>query len=356
MTSGSLDTVADVATIVHRGRRASPTAEAFGDGRVSLTFCDALRAYDRWPAPDVIVSDGPYGLRSFPGDPPGIDRLVDVYRPHVLAWSRHAKPSTTLWFWCSEIGWATVHPLLELGGWQYVRACVWDKGPGHVAGNANSKTLRQVPAVTELCVQYVRRVMLPLSGTGELLPMKEWLRAEWQRTGLPLSRTNEAAGVANAATRKWFSACHLWYAPPGEAVERLAAHANANGDPEGRPYFSIDSVDSTTAEAWDAQRPTFHCPPDRHNVWHQPAVRGAERVKVGGKTAHMNQKPLSLIRDTIAWTTDRDARNVVWEPFAGTATALVAALLGGRRGYGAEIHEPFFRVALERLHRAEADL
>ncbi len=313
--------------------------------------------YESWPRANVIISDGPYGLRSFPGDPAGVSALVEMYRPHVMAWSQYSKPSTTLWFWCSEIGWATVHPLLELAGWQYVRACVWDKGAGHVAGNANSKTLRQLPAVTELCVQYVRNVHLPLGGeSAESLPMKDWLRAEWRRSGLPLSLTNEAAGVANAATRKWFTSCHLWYAPPGRALARLAEYANTHGLPEGRPYFSLDGRMSASAENWDALRPVFNCPPDRHNVWHTPAVRGAERVKVNGKTAHMNQKPLALVRDTILWTTDRDHANVVWEPFAGTGTALAAALLTGRRAYGAEISGSFFEVAVRRLRSAEADL
>lgn len=326
----------------------------FAGGDVSLCLGDAQANYARWPAPKVIVSDGPYGLRSFPGDPAGVSGLVDAYRPHVLGWSERSLPSTTLWFWCSEIGWATVHPLLELAGWQYVRACVWDKGAGHVAGNANSRTLRQLPAVTELCVQYVRLVTLALGGSGEMLPMKEWLRAEWRRSGLPLTRTNEAAGVANAATRKWFTACHLWYPPPGDALARLARYANRHGSAQGRPYFCIDGERSATAEEWDSLRPTFHCPPDRHNVWHVPAVRGAERIRVEGRTAHMNQKPLGLSRDMIRWASDEG--DVVWEPFAGTGTALAAAMLTGRRAFGAEIHEPFYRVAVERLKAAEADL
>ena len=326
--------------------------ESFAEDRLRLHLGDALDFYEEWPKPDVIVSDGPYGLRSFPGDPPTPAPLTGFYEPHVRAWARHAKPSTTLWFWCSEVGWATVHPLLERAGWQYVRACVWDKGPGHVAGNANSKTLRQLPAVTELCVQYVRRISLPLGDTGEHVPMKEWLRREWTRTRLPFRLTNEAAGVLNAATRKWFTACHLWYAPGGEALERIAAYANQHGDARGRPYFSLDGRRKLTARAWDRLRPTFHCPPDVHNVWRHPALRGDERLRLNGKTAHVNQKPLALVRNTIRWSSNPG--NVVWEPFAGTATALVGAVLAKRRGYGAEIHEQFFEVAVERLRASEA--
>jgi hypothetical protein len=33
-----------------------------------------------------------YGLRSYPGDLPTPDALVEWYRPHVLAWAERAKP------------------------------------------------------------------------------------------------------------------------------------------------------------------------------------------------------------------------------------------------------------------------
>lgn len=324
-----------------------PGSGADGRGTAEVALGDALDFYASWPAPKVIVSDGPYGLRSFPGDPPTVAPLVDLYRRHVEAWTRHALPSTTLWFWCSELGWATVHHLLDLAGWQYVRASIWDKGSGHVAGNANSHTLRQLPAVTEVCVQYVRRVDLPLGGTGERIPMKAWLRAEWQRSGLPLALTNEAAGVKNAATRKWFTQCHLWYAPSGEFIERLADYANRHGDLAGIPYFTLDGAASVTTADWDALRATFHCPPDVHNVWRHPPVRGAERVKVRGATAHVNQKPLKLVRDTILWSSDPG--EVVWEPFGGLCTVLVAAVQTGRHGYAAEVHPEFHGLAAARL-------
>lgn len=328
-------------------RLPQPRTDPTHRGTAEISLGDALELYEEWPAPKVIVSDGPYGLRSFPGDPPSVAPLVSWYRPHVEAWSRGALPSTTLWFWCSELGWATVHPLLELAGWQYVRACIWDKGPGHVAGNANSKTLRQLPAVTEVCVQYVRRVDLPSGTAGEPVPMKAWLRAEWQRSGLPLALTNKAAGVKNAATRKWFTQCHLWYAPTGGFVERLADYANRHGDQEGAPYFTLDGASSVTAADWDALRATFHCPPDVHNVWRHPPVRGGERLKVHGATAHVNQKPLKLVRDTILWSSNPG--DVVWEPFGGLCTAMVAAVETGRHGHAAEVNSVFHGLATTRL-------
>ena len=83
-------------------------------------------------------------------------------------------------------------------------------------------------------------------------------------------------------------------------------------------------------------------------------MRGAERIKVQGKgkdkSAHMNQKPLKLVRQSIRWTSDPG--DVVWEPFAGTATGLVAAVLEERRSCGAELNPVFFEVAAARLRTA----
>ena len=119
---------------------------------------DALDAYESWPAPAAIISDGAYGVRGFHGDTIGIEGLAEWYRPHVEAWSRLAAPATTLWFWNTEIGWATVHSLLAEHGWEYVQAITWDKGIGHVAGNVNGKTIRRFPVVSEVCVFYQRRL------------------------------------------------------------------------------------------------------------------------------------------------------------------------------------------------------
>jgi hypothetical protein len=49
---------------------------------------DALDAYEAWPAPAAIISDGAYGVGGFPGDPRTPEGLADWYAPHLDAWSR----------------------------------------------------------------------------------------------------------------------------------------------------------------------------------------------------------------------------------------------------------------------------
>lgn len=328
-----------------------PPRPAVGVGTAQIELADALDCYERWPAPTVIVSDGAYGVAGFPGDPPTPESLAAWYAPHVAAWSAHALPETTLWFWGVEVGWATVHPLLVTHGWEYRALHVWDKGVAHVAGNVNGKTIRRFPVVTEVCAQYVRVVRLPLPDGGSL-PMREWLRAEWFRTGLPLCKTNEACGVKNAATRKYFTADHLWYYPPPEMMERLARYANRHGRVTEWPYFSVDGTNPVSAGQWARLRAKWNHAHGVTNVWAEPAVRGSERVKdERAKVLHGNQKPLRLIERILLASSD--AGDVAWEPFGGLCSVAVACLRTDRQGRSAEINPDYYHLAKARLIQEE---
>ena len=327
----------------------------FSRNGVSIHFQKAESLYGTWPTPTCIVADGPYGLSGFPGDLATARSLSEWYRPHVAAWSERSTPETTLWFWNSELGWATVHPLLAEHGWEYRSCHVWDKGLGHVAGNANSETLRKFPVVSEVCVQYVRRA--EFTANGRKMTMQEWLRHEWQRSGLALYRANEACGVVNAATRKYLTADHLWYYPPPEAFERMATFVNRHGKPEGKPYFTRDGKPVITAKEWAKLRAKFNCPIGVTNVWHHPQVGGDERINGTRRTMkwkyrslHGSQKPLKLIALTIKTSTDEG--DVVWEPFGGLCPAAICSLQLKRQSLSAEIIPEFYAAAIDRLAAA----
>ena len=302
---------------------------------------NSMCLYHSWPCPTVIISDGPYGLDSYEGDPSSVERLPDFYEPHVKAWADHSRPSTTLWFWCSEIGWATVHPVLAKHGWRYVNCHIWDKGMAHAAGNTNTKTLRKFPIVTEVCVQYVRDHRI---GT---LPMKYWLRNEWRRAGLPFSQANAACHVKDAATRKYMARDHSWYFPPPKAFILLAGYANERGNVEGRPYFAKPDGTPYSEREWELMRAKFTCNVGITNVWNEPAVSGAERIKVEGSTAHPNQKPLKLIQRIIEASSDMGDH--VWEPFGGTCPAAVVCARLDRICHSAETNKIFYENAIERM-------
>ena len=316
---------------------------------VEIDHDDSMNLYDKWNSPIVIISDGPYGVKGFKGDLFSPDGLDKWYEPHVAKWTEKSTPQTTLWFWCTEVGWATVHPILDKYGWEY-RACnVWDKGIQHVAGNTNTQSLLQLPVVTEICVHYIKKPTFSLNGNGNTVTMKDWLRHEWKRTGLPFSITNEAAGVKNAATRKWFTDDWLWYMPPAESFEKLVEYANEHGTSSGRPYFSMDGKKPLSKKEWEKQRAKFYCPMGVTNVWAQPPVNGIERVKNGLKAVHLNQKPLNIIKMLIEISSDEG--DLIWEPFGGLCTGAIASYELKRSYVAAEINEEIYDAALKRFKK-----
>jgi len=270
--------------------------------------------------------------------------------------------ATTLWFWNTEVGWATVHPLLVEHGWEYVQTIVWDKGVAHVAGNVNGDTIRQLPVVTEICVFYRRRLEFP-SSDGATQPARVWLRSEWQRAGLALALANEACGVKNAASRKYLTQDWLWYFPPPDMMKKLADYANRYGEPEGKPYFSLDGKRPVTKKQWASLRHPWRHQHAITNVWSLPPLNGKERYRGNGVRSaprihnpgrnasnHLNQKPLEFMRRILNASTRR--RDIVWEPFGGLCSAAVAATELGREPYAAEIVEQHYQTARERLETA----
>lgn len=324
---------------------------------------NVLKAYETWAQPTTIISDGAYGVRGFHGDTTDEHDLVDWYRPHIAAWDRAASPATTLWFWNTEVGWATVHPLLVAHGWEYVQTVTWDKGISHVAGNVNGKTIRRYPVVSEISVLYQRRLMVDTADGA--MSAKRWLRYEWQRAGLALNRANEACGVKNAATRKYLTQDWLWYWPPGQMVALLGAYAQKHGAVGGRPYFSIYGEKPVTAAEWDKLRYRWNHVHGLTNVWRRHSLHDFERLKgsmersaprvhssSASSASHLNQKPLDFMERQVQSVTNPG--DVVWEPFGGLASASVAAVNLGRRAYVAEIHKNFQDLAFSRLEEAAA--
>lgn len=329
----------------------APSSNLYSDDLVALYFGDSSRFYKDWPAPTCIVSDGAYGVLGFEGDTSDHLDVPAWYEPHAKAWAEAATPTTTLWFWNSEIGWAAAHPVLERYGWRYVNCNIWNKGIAHIAGNVNTQKIRRFPVVTEVCVQYV------LEARVNDRPLKRWLLDEWKRTGLPTRHANQACGVKDAATRKYLDQGHLWYFPPPEAMRGLVEHANTHGDPKGRPYFSLDGKKSVTPAQWADMRSRFNCPHGVTNVWDRNPVSGEERVRTNGSTGravHLNQKPIDLMARIIEAATHEG--DVVWEPFGGLFSGSVAATRLGRRAFAAEIDPTYYQYGVKRFSEGQLSL
>ncbi|MFA5491105.1 MAG: DNA methyltransferase [Candidimonas sp.] len=322
---------------------------------INIYHGDVLDLYETWERPNCIISDGPYGVNGFPGDPRNVNDLPNIYEPHIMAWSKFALPNTTLYFWNTEIGWATVHPILLKNGWEYRGCNIWDKGINHIAGNCNGQTMKKFPVVTEVCVHYIKNVYLTCND-GIDRSIQDWFRYEWKRTGLSFSITNEICGVKSAATRKYFTSDDLFYPPPWETFMTIIEYANKHGDPNGFPYFEIKpkpsfkhNIDMNIKEKYlNLITKKFNFEYGVSNVWNIPAVRGIERIKNGSKSVHLNQKPLILMDRIIKSSTD--VGDVVWEPFGGLFSASISAYNNGRNAFAAEINENFFHIGKERIN------
>ena len=316
---------------------------------------DAFDAYKKWPNPDLIISDGPYGVNGYDGDFTSPADLIPFYDKHIAAWTKYANPGATLWFWNTELGWATVHSLFDKYGWEYKGVNTWNKGRGFIAGNVNTKSLSSFPVVTEIAVQYVLNPRF--STNGHKVSEQNWLRSEWHRTGLPLKLSNEAVGVKSAATRKYLTKDNLWYSPPATQFEKLVKYANEYGNPDGRPYYSLNGITPLTGRDWERIHPTVKLPVGYPNVWDVPKVSGKERIKVADssfKALHSNQKPLSLMKLLVS--TSSNEGDVVWEPFGGLASASVAALKLNREPYVAETNSKFYDAIEQRLNQVTRDI
>ena len=311
-----------------------------------LYHSDFLHCYKKWPKPTVIVSDGPYGLNGYSGDLLSVENLSHWYKPFLKVWHDSSLPNTTLWFWNTEEGWATVHNEIVNSGWDFVNCHTWNKGIAHIAGNVNSKTIRHFPKVTEVCVQYSRRNKIQTRNNGEL-SLKDWLRYEWKRSELPFSKANIACDVKNAATRKYLTKCHLWYFPPSDAFHKLVTYANKYGEKSGKPYFSVDGIKPLDADTWETYRAKFNYIHGITNVWNTPPLNGIERLKNGTKVLHSNQKPLELMEILIKCSSNVD--DVVWEPFGGLCSASFAANKLDREFYACEIKKEIFDEAVKRF-------
>lgn len=102
--------------------------------------------------------------------------------------------------------------------------------------------------------------------------------------------------------------------------------------------LSSNPLGKNPEDVWEVKDST-------HDLWQIPNVK-AQHVE---KTEHPCQFPVGLIERLVLSLTKQD--DLVFDPFAGTASAGVAALLHQRRFWGCEIDPQYASIAVERLNR-----
>lgn len=77
-------------------------------------------------------------------------------------------------------------------------------------------------------------------------------------------------------------------------------------------------------------------------------LRGA-RANAAGTVRHPHEKSVEVMRRIVEASSNLG--DTVLDPFMGSGTTIVAALLEGRRAIGVEVDERYFNVAVERVQR-----
>ena len=126
---------------------------------------------------------------------------------------------------------------------------------------------------------------------------------------------------------------------PGKKHFKGENKGKLSGNPKGKNPSDIwEATQNRLIADWEAQ------------IWEIPNVKANHPEK----TAHPCQFPIELVeRCVLALTNEND---VVYDPFAGVGSSLVAALKNGRRALGTELVQEYIDVGLERIQLLKQEM
>ena len=168
-------------------------------------------------------------------------------------------------------------------------------------------------------------------------PIRAYLDGERERAGISSRQVNEATGTQMAG--HWFTRVQ-WALPTAKHYATMRELFNG----QGGDYLRTQYEDLRT-QYEDLRRP-FNVTPDvpYTDVWTFRTVQAYE-----GK--HVCEKPLALMEHIILASTRPGA--IVFDPFMGSGSTGVAAVLNGRAFIGCEMDAKHFANASARIRKAE---
>lgn len=121
---------------------------------------------------------------------------------------------------------------------------------------------------------------------------------------------------------------------PGKRYFKGDKKGQISGNPKGKnPEDVWEMTLERLIDDWDAQ------------IWEIPNVKNNHPEKVN----HPCQFPVELVeRCVLALTNEND---IVYDPFAGVGSSLIAALKNNRQAYGTDINCDYVNIGLERIHK-----
>lgn len=287
----------------------------------------------------LIIADPPYneGKACW-------DRVED----YLLWWSKRVdefhrilKPSGVFYFFQMNIETAMdMHKVCKERGFVLKQMIVVDKGLKSVAGRT-SDNLRTFPKATEYLFYYTfldRTGAQQLSDTYRMInPMAKYLTEEIARSGVPqcelrrlfLSRTGGETGCIT----NWLKGYNF---PLKEQYAAMRKCLNNRGD---RPGQYLRREYEYLRREYEDLRHTFNLPYGVTDVWQIDFY--ADKV-----SGHETPKPVRLIQRIIDSSTNPG--DVVFDPFLGSGTTLLACRITGRLGLGFEIDPKYEPVIVRR--------
>lgn len=125
---------------------------------------------------------------------------------------------------------------------------------------------------------------------------------------------------------------------PGKRAYKGTNRGKLSGNPKGKnPEDLWQATLERLYDDWDC------C------VWDVPNVKSRHPEK----TSHPCQFPVELVERCILALTNED--DVVYDPFAGVGSSLIAALKNGRKAYGTELIKDYVDIGIERIRKLEKD-
>lgn len=125
---------------------------------------------------------------------------------------------------------------------------------------------------------------------------------------------------------------------PGKRSFKGVNKGQPSGNPKGKnPEDVWEMTFTRLIDDWDAK------------IWDIPNVKSNHIEKVD----HPCQFPVELVeRCVLALTNEKD---IVYDPFAGVGSSLIAALKNNRQAWGTELEQAYIDIGLERINKLSND-
>ncbi|MCD8358183.1 MAG: site-specific DNA-methyltransferase, partial [Oscillospiraceae bacterium] len=123
---------------------------------------------------------------------------------------------------------------------------------------------------------------------------------------------------------------------PGKRYFKGEKKGQVSGNPKGKnPEDVWEMTLERLYDDWESQ------------LWDIPNVKNNHVEKVN----HPCQFPVELVERCVLALTDEN--DIVYDPFAGVGSSLIAALKNNRQAYGTELEQSYVDIGKERIRKLE---